>query len=808
MAQNFNEMTKEELSAVLNSDSIVNMNTVELNNLRKAAKVAGLLTVQYDNMLGIAINNRTYEEIKNSDKYTEEEKALALQARNEYNKELRTRTKNKLYNAEEIMSRAVESNGQYHFDELTKGEMDFLLENGIVRLNEFVIDNNASKKQYNAREIMSRAVEKDGKYHFDKLSPEEKKFLVENGIAQEDKLSVGKQYNIGQQENRDFSKEVTKDTSKLSADVKKSQEFWGKFNDNKSGIQYIVQALKDNRLKVEAQKENKTIFTGIDHGNKGFDIVKKEDTAEPYAIYDLIIKKAKTSNPKAKIRIKDNVQDPALRNKILIACAKNNMEPIGNVPEGFDFEALKDMVKDVKDIATINALAENLYDMSGIDVANENPEKENRAAAVVLPQNAQEVAPENKQEEKEGSTVVAPIPLFMGGQDKTQGAANISENNNGNIPPVQNQEPEKKVAESPKRPWWKKVRDTAVVAGIALLGMIGVRSCQNQEKLEKNIKDLQEQVDRKSIEDCDALSAKFAEEYAKGYADGKEDCEEQNKPKPAPQYTPAVKKKPVEKKTPVNTNLSDNDKQDENKNIVTVKTVTVPKFAPLQEDNKLSPVPEANPYDNLPKAPKIETESKTKSSVPLKAIDTSLGHEKDYDLNNALELDENGKLTADNNINVNKTDIKEFHRVKTANGVIIYNLDKNGTCDIQGNILWDKYENAVDVESRIITTKIQKDPTISINSDNRAEIRLAAINLIMENEVYSDLQSRIDSGEEILGAEKFMQNYEETLKSFNLARVNGKIIKLNPNADQGKTLNLSNPAVFNSVRNSINGNIH
>ena len=586
MAQNFNEMTKEELEAVLKGDDIVKMNTVELNSLRKAAKEAGLLSVQYDNMLGIAINNRTYAEIKNSDKYTEEEKALALDARNEYNKELRARTKNKLYNAEEIMSRAVEANGKYHFDELTKGEMDFLLQNGIVRFNE---------------------------------------------------LSLGKQYNIGQQENRDFSKEVAEDTSKLSDDVKKSQEFWTKFNDNKSGINYIIQALKDNSLKVEAQKDNKTVFTGIDHGNKGFDVVKKENTIEPYAIYDLMIKKAKTSNPKAKIRIKDNVKDPVLRNKILIACAKNNMEPIGNLPEGFDFAALKDMVKDVKDIATINALAENLYDMSGIEVANEKPQQENRTASVVVP--AQEVPQPNKQENKDNNVVAAPIPVALNRQNNAQGS-------NGAVSPVSSQQEEKKPVEAPKRPWWKKVRDAIVVGGITLLGIMGVRSCQNQEKLEKNIKDLQEQVDNKSITDCDEVSRLINEKYNDGYMDGleqgKKDCEEQNKPKPV------VKKKTPVKKTP------------------TKKTPILPKT--VQEVKVLPPdtikgEPVYIPGDTIKGEPVIVRDTirqrvvvedpvkpveTRKSGVPLEAIDTSFGHEKDNDLNESVELTTKGKVTENN----------------------------------------------------------------------------------------------------------------------------------------------------------------
>lgn len=572
MAQNFNEMNKEELEAVLNSDSIVVMNASDLNNLRKAAKAAGLLSVQYDNMLGIAINNRTYEEIKNSDKYSEEEKALALETRNEYNRELRARTKNKLYNAEEIMSRAVENNGQYHFDELTKGEMDFLLANGIVRMSE---------------------------------------------------LKIGKQYNLGQQKDRDFSKEISNDAAQLSDDVKKSQEFWRNFNNGNNGITYIVQPLKDNSLKVDAQKENKTVFTGIDHGNKGFDVVKKENNAEAYAVYDLIIKKAKTSNPKAKIRIKDNVKDPVLRNKLLIACAKNNMEPIGNLPEGFDFAALKEMVKDAKDIATINALAENMYELSSFEVANEQEkEDKNRAAVAVLINqggNQQSAGTKAQEEKKDNKATILPLVGLGGNGNQNKG------NGNGNVPPAQPRTEEKKPVVAPKRPWWKKVRDAVVVAGIALMGMIGVRSCQNQEKLEKNIKDLQEQVDKKSMTDCDEVSRLINEKYNDGYMDGLaqglKDCEEQNKPQPKP----VVRKKTPVKKTPVKT-------EPKQEVIVpkVVKTINVPKFGPVQEEHKLQPIPEANMYDNLPDIPKHVDEDTKESVQNTKKVRSEWTHGKYY----------------------------------------------------------------------------------------------------------------------------------------------------------------------------------
>lgn len=592
MAQDFNKMSKEELEALLNADSLAQMNRQELNSFRNAVKAAGLLSVQNDSILGIAINNRTYEEIKNSQDYTEEEKALALETREEYNNELRAQIKDEHYNAQEIMSRAVFDNGKYHFTELTKGEMDFLVNNGVIRKSE---------------------------------------------------LSLDKTYNIGQESNRNFSKEVVTDTKDLPEDVQKSAEFWNKFNDNKTGISYIIEALKNKSVKVEAKKDNKSVFTGIDHGNQGFDIVKKGRSVEPYGIFDLIIKKAKATNPKAKVRIKDNVKDEVTRNKILIACAKNNMEPVGNLPEGFDFAALKDMVKDIKDISVINALAKNLYAAGSFDFVKETPEQENAAVAAVVSPSAEKqnnntvvaaipVATSNQgnigdNEKPNNNTVVAAIPVATGKQE------NIGNNEKQNIE-------EKAPVEAPKRPWWKKVRDAVVVGGIALLGIIGIRSCQNQERLEKKVKDLQEQVDRKSLEDCDALSAKFAEEYAKGYNDGKKDCEEQNKPKPKPvvkKQTPV--KKVVAPKAVRNVVVLPNDTikgdtvyipGDTIKGEPVIITDTIRKQVVVEEKVPVQPV------------------AASRTNIPLEAVDTSMMHEKDFDLNESVELTAKGEATKDN----------------------------------------------------------------------------------------------------------------------------------------------------------------
>ena len=597
MAKNFNEMSNSELVAMLNSKDLNKLSSEDLFQLQSAAKAAGILTVQYDNMLSIMRNNRTLAEIQNSNNFTDEEKAFALSTRDEYNNKIFENIKDDKYSAKEIMSRAKEIDGQYHFDELSKGELDFLINNGILRMSE---------------------------------------------------LSIGKNYSIGEQKDQNFVED--KNTNNLSDDVQKSYNFWNNFNEANTSYSWDVKPLQDNSLKVEAHKNQQTMFTGIDHGNQGFDVVKKENNTEPYAIYDFMIKKAKATNPKAKVRIKDSVKDPVARNKILIACAKNNMEPIGNLPEGFDFEALKEMVKDAKSMDDINALAQNLYTMQDFEIVNDAQEKQqtNVVGAAIIP----------NQEDKENKVGVAPI--VAGGQNQIQAPSN-----EGNIPSSANQSTEKKEIKSPKRPWWKKVRDALVVGGIALLGLMGIRSCQNQEKLEKRVKDLQEQVDSKAAEDCDALNKIRDDAYFKGLADGKKWCEEENKPKPVvKKKTPSRKTTPV-KKTPVK-------KEPVISQADTVKGPTV--FLP-GDVVKGDPIIVDNPiYQQDVVAPTMPKQEK-KSGIPLEAIDTSFGHEKDNDLMNAVELDTKGEVTADND--------KKKDKTLDLSNPAVFNAYKNS---IKGNI--------------------------------------------------------------------------------------------------------------------------
>ena len=269
-------------------------------------------------------------------------------------------------------------------------------------------------------EILAKAdVREDGKYYFKSLTEEERKHLHYAGIK-DDEIVVDKNYKVGQEKDRQFSvvNEGSNDEDKkagLSADLQKSYDFWNKFNENSehTGVAYNSENIENKCLLVEAKKGEKTVFKGIDHGSRGFDVIKKDNSYEqPLEFFILLVKKAKTSNPKTVIRIKDNVTDPVLRNKILIACAKNNATPVGNLPKNFDFEELKALVRRAKTPEELDELVNALYMQNGNEYAFGSSNSAGRS-------NAAEQKKENK-----NHTVVAPVVLPRG-SNNTNNTSNL-----------------------------------------------------------------------------------------------------------------------------------------------------------------------------------------------------------------------------------------------------------------------------------------------------------------------------------------------------------------------------------------------
>lgn len=663
MARNFQNMTKEELSLIITEADFAEFTSDDLSALDRAAKDAGILTEQFANIIGLASNNKVYEEIKNDKNSSEEDKAVALAARNEYNRKLRQRMTNKYYNAEEILSMAVVQNGKYFFpDKITKGEMEFLVESGALRWSDFGAskDYKVGQEKESNLEAIKKAIAQDAEKRalLAQLLPS----LAENAAKRETAAAQAK------------AKAAPKvETPAMPADLQKSYDFWNKFNEKseETGVKFDIENVSNRSLIVEAKKDGKTMFKGIDHGTKGFDIVKRDKSAEPYEIFDLLVKKAKASNPKTKIRIKDNVKDEVLRNKILIACAKNNMMPVGNLPEGFDFEELKALVKDAKTTEDINELASNLYQPQEFGIGAEKEEEKGRSvvAPVILPgketkkeeESKPVVAPvvipaQNKSEKdngKRGGVVVAPIVPSNGG------------NGGSNIPPSNNDKKKKKSGGAWGR-FWNKAKVWVLTGVVAVAGVLGVsgliRSCQNnQKKASEKI----EQTTDKGIFDCEALQGVMDEKYADGYEDGyeagKRDCEN-SKP------TPVAKKKPSKKKvTPVKpapVTLPADTLKGEPVYIPGDTIKGEPVYIP---GDTIKGKPVYVPGDSIPAKP-VKPRA---SSVPLEEIDGGIKHEKDYDLNDARDLDATGRAVP------SKKKGKTSSKDAVLSFTDLYNLTKN-----------------------------------------------------------------------------------------------------------------------------------
>lgn len=704
MARNFQKMTKDELSLIIEDGNLNELNTAELNQLRNAAKQAGILSVQFDNILGLAINNRTYEDIKNSKDYTDEEKAVALEARNEYNRELRLTMRNKHYNAEEILSRAVVQNGKYFFPgELTKGEMDFLTESGALRVSDLgnSEDYKVGQEKESNLDSIKKAIAQDAEKRdlLARLLPS----LAENAAKREAAA-------------KNEAKETKSQTPAMPADLQKSYDFWNKFNEKsaQSGVKFSIENLSNKSLLVEAEKNGKTMFKGIDHGSKGFDIVKRDKSVEPYEIFDLLVKKAKTTNPKTKIRIKDNVKDDVMRNKILIACAKNNMIPVGNLPEGFDFEELKALVKDAKTTEEINDLAYSMYQPAEFEIdtgrIEENSDVRVDDTRMFGTQNASAVQEQetpvynggnsgntngaDNNNRRRTSTVVA-VPVMTGNDNNDNGGNNHpagnagsnppappanSGNNNGgnnnnrgtstiaavpvmtgngnnsnggNNPPAgngNNSNAEVKKESALKRAWNKT--KVWIMAGVITLsaglgGFFGAKQANkdNDRKMKAQTEQITENVRQIVDNNCNEKGELRAEnEILKQQL---KECEDSKKPKPVVRKTTPKKKITPVKPAPV---ILPGD-------TIKGETVYIPGDT-IRQPDIIIPGKKIQLPDEVVPAKKVEPRTKP-SGIPLEEVDTSIKHEKDYDLNEALDLDMQGQAVG------KKQDTAESNKGKT-----------------------------------------------------------------------------------------------------------------------------------------------
>lgn len=437
-------------------------------------------------------------------------------------------------------------------------------------------------------EILEKAdFREDGKYYFNSLTDEERRHLRYAGIS-DDEIVVDKNYKVGQEKERNFSvvNEGAADDDKkagLSADLQKSYDFWNKFNETseRTGVSYNIENVENKCLLVEAKKGEKTVFKGIDHGSRGFDVIKKDNSYEqPLEFFDLLVKKAKTSNPKTVIRIKDNVTDPVLRNKILIACAKNNATPVGNLPKGFDFEELKALVRRAKSPEELDELVNALYMQNGNEYAfgtsnsdekghanrntakpveQEKKENNNHAAVapVILPQQTNNAGNSSlEQRIAEQQAQLAKLQKQLADQHAAQQAAarKQAEENKAAINAAAQSASQQTV--SKREGWWKRnLKKGLLYTALITASLFGVQKCSDKDrddKIDNQTELLTDHIDRLAAENCAGWTNLISErdsllQRTQELEKDLDDCARSKVKKPAP-----VKKKPVVKKpTPV-----------------------------------------------------------------------------------------------------------------------------------------------------------------------------------------------------------------------------------------------------------------
>lgn len=424
-------------------------------------------------------------------------------------------------------------------------------------------------------EILAKAdVREDGKYYFKSLTEEERKHLHYAGIK-DDEIVVDKNYKVGQEKDRQFSvvNEGSNDEDKkagLPADLQKSYDFWNKFNENSehTGVAYNIENVENKCLLVEAKKGEKTVFKGIDHGSRGFDVIKKDNSYEqPLEFFILLVKKAKTSNPKTVIRIKDNVTDPVLRNKILIACAKNNATPVGNLPKGFDFEELKALVRRAQTPEELDELVQALYmqnsneyafgTQNSADRSNSNNGEQKKedgkrpvVAPVILPHGSNNTSGLEARI-AEQQALLAQLKKQLADQHAAQQAAARKQAEDNKAAINQAAQAAANQATSKREGWFKRnFKKGLLYTTMAAAVLFGFKKCNdkdNDDRVNNQTEILTDNINRLAAENCEGWTNLVSErdsllQRTQELERDLDDCAK-SKVKPAP-----VKKKPVKKK--------------------------------------------------------------------------------------------------------------------------------------------------------------------------------------------------------------------------------------------------------------------
>lgn len=113
----------------------------------------------------------------------------------------------------------------------------------------------------------------------------------------------------------------------------------------------------------------------------------------------------------------------------------------------------------------------------------------------------------------------------------------------------------------------------------------------------------------------------------------------------------------------------------------------------------------------------------------------------------------------------------DIQRVDSRIGEITYHLDEKGNYNVGGNISVAKDMTSYNMlQSGMMQKDMAENPDMEMTNAYQTKLQMKSMEVMLRNEIYTDLQNRLNLGEEVPGAQEFMQKHEEELRNLGLSR--------------------------------------
>ena len=113
----------------------------------------------------------------------------------------------------------------------------------------------------------------------------------------------------------------------------------------------------------------------------------------------------------------------------------------------------------------------------------------------------------------------------------------------------------------------------------------------------------------------------------------------------------------------------------------------------------------------------------------------------------------------------------DIQKVESRIGEITYHLDENGNYNVGGNISVAKDMTSYNaLQSGMMQKDMAENPDMEMTNAYQTKLQMKSMEVMFRNEIYTDLQNRLNLGEEVPGAQEFMQKHEEELRNLGLSR--------------------------------------